>query len=58
MDNDRVQKIIRNVNSNLSIEGMPLTNEDRDRIRLCLAGKSTVEEMVKKLVDKHTVRRV
>ncbi len=57
MDNDRVQKIIRNVNSNLSIEGMPLTSEDRDRIRLCLAGKSTVDEMVRKLVDKHMVRR-
>lgn len=57
MDNDRVQKIIRNVNSNLSIEGMPLTCEDRDRIRLCLAGKCTVDDMVRKLVDKHTVRR-
>jgi hypothetical protein len=58
MDNKQIEKIIRNVNANFSIEGMPLTNNDKNRMRDCLTGKITVEDTIKKLVDKHTVKRV
>ena len=42
MDDKRIEKIIRNVNANLSIEGMPLTNNDKIRMRDCLTGKTTI----------------
>ncbi len=58
MDNNQVEKIIRNVNANFSIEGMLLTNDDKNRMRDCLTGKTTVEDTIKKLLDKHTVKRV
>lgn len=58
MDNKRIEKIIRNVNANLSIEGMPLSINDKNRMRNCLRGRATVDETVKRLVEKHTVKRV
>ncbi len=58
MDDKRIEKIIRNVNANLSIEGMPLTNNDKIRMRDCLTGKTTINDTVKKLVEKHTVKKV
>ena len=58
MDNKRIEKIILKVNANLSIEGMPLSTSDRKRIKDCLNGKITVNDSVKKLVEKHTVKRL
>ncbi|MDW5299212.1 MAG: hypothetical protein SA378_03630 [Sedimentibacter sp.] len=58
MDDKRIEKIILNVNANLSIEGMPLTNNDKIRMRDCLTGKTTVDYEVKKLVEKYTVKKV
>lgn len=58
MDNKSIKKIIRNVNANFSIEGMPLTNADKKRMTDCLTGKSTIDETVKRLVEKHTVKRL
>lgn len=57
MDNNKIEKIIRDVNANFSLEGMPLTNNDKNRMRECLAGKTTVNDTIKKLVEKHTVKR-
>lgn len=58
MDNKRIEKIILNVNANLSIEGMPLSTSDKKRMKDCLNGKTTVNDSVKKLVEKHTVKRM
>ncbi|BED92966.1 MAG: hypothetical protein RsTaC01_0901 [Candidatus Paraimprobicoccus trichonymphae] len=51
-----VEKIIDKVNATMSIEGMPLTIEDRHRIKEVLTDKISLEEMVKRLVLKHTVK--
>lgn len=51
-----VERIIREVNGSMSIEGMPLTEDDKNRIRTCIADRSRVDEMVKLLVAKHTVK--
>lgn len=37
------------------IEDMPLTNEDKDRIRKCLAEPTEAESMISNLLIKHTV---
>jgi hypothetical protein len=53
MNIKEIDKIINNVNGNLAIEGMPLTEQDRDRIRVCLSGKVAFKDMIKSLVEKH-----
>lgn len=53
---DRVERIIGEVNGTMAIEGMPLTADDKARLRECITGKTSYDEMVKKLVKKHTIR--
>lgn len=57
MDNNIIDKIIDDVNADFTIEGMPLTEENKERIRACLAGKQEFSKTVKNLVDKYTARR-
>ncbi|MCI1966942.1 MAG: hypothetical protein LKJ17_12595 [Oscillospiraceae bacterium] len=53
---DRVEKLIGEINGTMTIEEMPLTKQDKARLRKCLTGKTSYDEMVKRLVKKHTVR--
>jgi hypothetical protein len=50
------EKLIAQVDANMRFEGMPLTAEDKERLRTCY-GKSQSEykEVRKQLVKKHTV---
>jgi len=50
LDADR---IIEMVNGTMAIEYMPLTNEDKRRLRVILSGEVTADEMVRELVAKH-----
>ncbi len=43
-------KIIANVNATMSMEGMPLSSEDKERIRLCVDGKKSFDTAVNELV--------
>ncbi len=45
------ERIIANVNATMSMEGMPLTDEDKERIRLCLSGKKSFEVAVSELIN-------
>ncbi len=47
-------RIIANVNATMAMEGMPLTDEDKARLRLCLNGEKTFEETVAELVEMYT----
>ena len=42
------------VNATMAMEGMPLTDEDKERLRDIFIGKTTVEETVQDLVKKHS----
>ncbi len=33
-----IERIVREVDSSMAMEGLPLTAEDKDRIRRCLSG--------------------
>lgn len=55
MTPQEIEKLINEVNGSMAIEGMPLTEEDKDRLRLCASGKVSCDEMVKRLVEKYTV---
>ncbi|MVB09630.1 hypothetical protein CAFE_02900 [Caprobacter fermentans] len=52
---DRVEKLIGEINGTMAIEGMPLTEEDRDMLRRCITGKTTPDEEIKRLVKKYSV---
>lgn len=52
-----LEKIIDQVNGSMSIEGMPLTKTDKDRIRECAGNDELVEKTIAELIRKHkTVR--
>ena len=50
-----IESIVREVDSSMAMEGMPLYSEDKERIRKCLADLSNQEKMVGSLVEKHTI---
>lgn len=53
MKKKTVDEIIQDVEATMKIEGMFLTEGDKQRIRNCYDGKSTVEEEVKKIKEKY-----
>ncbi len=53
-----IEKIIEEVNATMSMEGMPIKADDRDRIRLCLRDKKLFDETLKNLVNKHSVPKL
>lgn len=53
-----IEKVIDEVDSSMSMEGMPLTNEDKDRLRICLANPSEINNIIGDLIKKHTVAQV
>lgn len=50
-----IESIVREVDSSMAMEGMPLYSEDKDRIRKYLADLGSLEKMVGSLVEKHTI---
>ena len=50
-----IEKIVREVDSSMAMEGLHLTNEDRDRIRKCLSEPVSVDRIINGLLAKHTV---
>lgn len=50
-----IESIVREVDSSMAMEGMPLYSEDKERIRKCLKDLSSLEKMVGSLVEKHTI---
>ena len=51
-----IEKIIERVNGSMSIEGMPLSNEDKARIRRYAGNAESYTEIRRELIEKHTVR--
>ena len=48
-----IEKIVREVDSSMAMEGLPLTNEDR--VRKCLSEPVSVDRIINGLLEKHTV---
>jgi len=44
------EKIIADVNSSMAMEGMPLTTEDKNRLRIFLSSPDKLENMINELV--------
>ena len=50
-----IEKIINEVDSSMAMEGLPLTGEDRERIKSCLINPGTLDMVIADLLKKHTV---
>lgn len=53
-----IERIIEQVNSSMRMEGMPLTQTDKERIRDCAGNNEKVEREVSELVKKHSANLV
>lgn len=51
-----IEQIIKEVNGTMAMEGMPLTEEDKERLKLCLSDKVSFKEMKKRIIKKHTMK--
>lgn len=40
---EKTQEIINDVNATMRLEGLPLTNDEKEMLRRCLEGKSSFE---------------
>lgn len=47
------EEIIKRVDATMALENMPLTDEDKQRIRDIYEGKTTAEEERQKLIEKY-----
>jgi citrate lyase gamma subunit len=52
-----VEQTIREVNGTMAIEGMPLTDEDKNRLRSILRGEISYEAAIRRIIDKYSVKR-
>ncbi len=48
-----IEKTIRYVDASLSMEGMPLTESDKESIRACLSGETSTDAAVRKIIDEY-----
>jgi uncharacterized membrane protein YukC len=47
--NENIEKTIRYVDASMSIEGMPLTEQDKMNIRDCLSGKADMDTVINRI---------
>jgi len=50
-----VENIIENIDFSMKMEDMPLTEEDKTRLRICLNGNKDINEVLQETIKKHTL---
>lgn len=51
------ERILENVNATMSMENMPLNDEEKNLVKQCLEGKILFEDAVGNLVNKYVRNR-
>jgi hypothetical protein len=49
-----MENIVENIDFSMTMEDMPLTNEDKKRLRDCLNGIADVDDILQEVIKKHT----
>jgi len=49
------ENIIENIDFSMKMEDMPLTEEDKSRLRICLNGTKNINEVLQETIKKHTL---
>ena len=55
---DKIERIVRNVNATMAMEGMPLHSADKERIRECLRGKISFSESINSVIKERRKNQV
>ena len=50
-----IENIIENIDFSMAMEDMPLTIEDKTRLRDCLDGTLNVDKILQEVIKKHTL---
>jgi hypothetical protein len=50
-----VESIIENIDFSMKMEDMPLTEEDKFRLRICLNGDRDIKDVLRETIPKHTL---
>lgn len=53
-----MENIVENIDFSMSMEDMPLTNEDKNRLRDCLNGTIDIDTILQKIIEKHTLAEI
>ena len=51
-----IEQKIREVNGTMAIEGMPLTDDDKSRLRSILRGEISYEAAVQEIIQRYTIQ--
>lgn len=54
LDKEEMENRIARVNATMAMEGMPLTEEEKDVLRDIYLGKISCEEVISELIEKYT----
>ena len=52
---ENAENIIENIDFSMKMEDMPLTEEDKTRLRGCLNGNTDINEVLQETIKKHTL---
>ncbi len=51
---DKTEQIIKEIDGSMRIEGMPLTEDDRNNLRVCIAEPDKTDIIINSIVDHYT----
>jgi hypothetical protein len=49
-----VENVVENIDFSMKMEDMPLTDEDKNRLRNCLNGTVDIDKILQEVIQKHT----
>jgi len=52
------ENIIENIDFSMKMEDMPLTNEDKSRLKSCISGRIDINKVLLEIIEKHTILEV
>ncbi|MDR1524667.1 MAG: hypothetical protein LBS79_05340 [Tannerella sp.] len=50
-----VENVVENIDFSMKMEDMPLTDEDKRRLRDCLNGAVDVDKILQEVIKRHTL---
>jgi ribosomal protein S13 len=51
---NEAENIIKNIDFSMKMEDMPLTEDDKTRLRKCINGNADINEVLQETIKKHT----
>jgi hypothetical protein len=52
------ENVVENIDFSMRMEDLPLTDEDKNRLRDCLNGKTDIDKILQEVIKKHTRSKI